>query len=191
MSGARGLMPTVLRQYAFQALYQLDASGRGASLETVAGWVREQAGVGEPEAERVMRVVTPAWQGRAEADKAITAISPQWPAHRLAAVDRAILRVGYFQLQSAKDAGECKAIVSGCVSLAREYSTEKSPQFVNALLDRMAKGKMGGGEAAGGADAAAADEPLPAAPDAGEEGGAGGGGEGGGGGGGDGGGDGD
>lgn len=61
-------------------------------------------------------------------------LSPEWPLRRLPAVDRAILRVGTWELFHNPDVPPRVAVVEG-VELASEYSTDVAPPYINAVLD--------------------------------------------------------
>ena len=66
--------------------------------------------------------------------------SQGWPVARMPAVDRAILRIGAFEVLYAVDLPEAVAI-SEAVALATALSTDDSPKFVNGLLGRLAQVK--------------------------------------------------
>lgn len=72
-----------------------------------------------------------------ETDRITTQLAPTWPPHRQAATDRAILRLGRSEMLGGRTPP--KWVVHHCVNLAKRYSTEKSPAFVNALLDKILK----------------------------------------------------
>ncbi|MFD5867016.1 transcription antitermination factor NusB [Corynebacterium sp. NPDC060344] len=61
-------------------------------------------------------------------------LAPEWPMRRLPAVDRAILRVGTWELFHNPDVPPRVAVVEG-VELASEYSTDVAPPYINAVLD--------------------------------------------------------
>ncbi|AKT51710.1 transcription antitermination factor NusB [Arsenicicoccus sp. oral taxon 190] len=69
-------------------------------------------------------------------DEALTTYAQGWTLDRMPAVDRAILRIGAFELLYGDDVPEGVAIAEA-VSLARELSTDESPGFVNGLLGRL------------------------------------------------------
>lgn len=69
----------------------------------------------------------------------LTTYSQGWTLERMPAVDRAILRIGAYEVLFA-DVPEGVAI-SEAVSLATELSTDDSPKFVNGLLARLAEVK--------------------------------------------------
>jgi N utilization substance protein B len=54
-------------------------------------------------------------------------------------VDRNILRLGLFELESDRDTAT-PVVVSEAVRLAQLYSTEKSGAFINGVLATLAKG---------------------------------------------------
>ncbi len=66
--------------------------------------------------------------------------SQGWPVDRMPAVDRAILRIGAFEVLYAEEVPEAVAI-SEAVALATALSTDDSPKFVNGLLGRLAQVK--------------------------------------------------
>jgi methylenetetrahydrofolate dehydrogenase (NADP+)/methenyltetrahydrofolate cyclohydrolase len=70
-------------------------------------------------------------------DRVLDAISPEWKVARMAAVDRAILRLAAWELMHAPDVPPAVA-VDEAVRLAKGYSTEDSARFVNGLLGTLA-----------------------------------------------------
>lgn len=129
-----------VRRLAFAAMFQLDARN-GADVNSV----RDGLAADDPRPEdlaEAMKITLAAWSDRHEADAAMTRLAPAWPAHRQAAVDRSILRLGHYELTKGKEpAGQNppRVVINDMVALAKEYSTEKSPAFVNALLDKVLK----------------------------------------------------
>jgi len=59
-----------------------------------------------------------------------------WTVARMPAVDRALLRLGTWEVLWNDDVPDAVA-VDEAVSLARELSTDESPAFVNGLLGRI------------------------------------------------------
>lgn len=66
--------------------------------------------------------------------------SQGWSLDRMPAVDRAILRVGAFEVLYGAEVPEAVAI-SEAVALATDLSTDESPKFINGLLGRLAQVK--------------------------------------------------
>lgn len=72
-----------------------------------------------------------------ELDALIEGVSHRWKLVRMPAVDRALLRLGTFELAHRPDV-PAGAIISEAVELATEYSTDSSSRFVNGILARLA-----------------------------------------------------
>ena len=75
---------------------------------------------------------------RPELDEVIGRFSRDWPLERMPALDRALLRMGLYELLHRPDA-PTGAVISEAVELAKRYSTEESSRFVNGMLARMAE----------------------------------------------------
>ena len=73
---------------------------------------------------------------RPDIDDAITTYAHGWSLERMPAVDRAILRLGAFEVLYSTDVPGPVAI-SEAVSLAKDLSTDDSPTFVNGVLGRL------------------------------------------------------
>jgi N utilization substance protein B len=73
-------------------------------------------------------------------DELLTTYSQGWTLQRMPAVDRAILRLGAYEILFSADVPEPVA-VSEWVGLATELSTDDSPRFVNGLLGRLVEVK--------------------------------------------------
>ncbi len=66
--------------------------------------------------------------------------SQGWTVERMPSVDRAILRLGAYEVLYSQDVPEGVAIAEA-VELAKTLSTDESPKFVNGLLARLAEVK--------------------------------------------------
>ena len=69
-------------------------------------------------------------------DAIIAATLDNWDLTRLAAIDRAILRVAAYEIVRTKETPPA-AIINDAIELAKKYSTDKSGPFVNGILDRI------------------------------------------------------
>ncbi len=72
----------------------------------------------------------------ARIDELLAAHSHGWTIDRMPAVDRALLRIGVWELLFNDEVPDAVA-VDEAVDLARELSTDESPTFVNGLLGRL------------------------------------------------------
>jgi N utilization substance protein B len=75
-------------------------------------------------------------QHRDRIDELIGTYAVGWSLDRMPAVDRAVLRIGVFEVLWSDEVPDAVA-VDEAVSLARSLSTDDSPAFVNGLLGRI------------------------------------------------------
>ncbi|MET3772024.1 transcription antitermination factor NusB [Arthrobacter nitrophenolicus] len=73
---------------------------------------------------------------QAAIDEFLETYSQGWSLERMPSVDRAILRIGTWELLYNDDVPDGVA-VSEAVALAKTLSTDESPQFINGLLGRL------------------------------------------------------
>ena len=74
----------------------------------------------------------------AELDTWISDYAKDWTIERMPALDRALLRMGIFELLHRLDV-PTGAIISEAVELAQRFSTDESSRFVNGMLARIAE----------------------------------------------------
>jgi transcription antitermination factor NusB len=67
-----------------------------------------------------------------------------WTVERMASLDRALLRLGTYELAFEPDQPE-GIVLSEAVALAKRYSTDESPKFVNGVLAAVNDDVRGGG----------------------------------------------
>jgi N utilization substance protein B len=68
-----------------------------------------------------------------ELDATLQPIAPEWPIDQIARMDRAILRIGLYELESEKDVPP-KVVINEAVELAKAFGGENSSKFVNGVL---------------------------------------------------------
>jgi transcription antitermination protein NusB len=77
---------------------------------------------------------------RAEADEIIKKHAQNWDLHRMAAVDRNILRLAIYEMLYREDIPPVVSI-NEAVDIAKKFSTQDSGRFVNGILDKV-KGEL-------------------------------------------------
>ena len=77
---------------------------------------------------------------RDEADEVIKKHANNWELHRIAAVDRNILRLAIFEMLHRDDIPPVVSI-NEAVDIAKKFSTQDSGKFVNGILDKV-KGEL-------------------------------------------------
>jgi N utilization substance protein B len=123
------------RRLAMQLLYQIDLRGE-ADLEAIR--LSLEDGIDPPEvAADAFRLARDAWEEHAQADAMTTELAPTWPTPRQPPVDRAILRLAYYEIVSGH--APPKVVINEAVELSKEYCSQQSPPFINGVLDKIAK----------------------------------------------------
>jgi N utilization substance protein B len=78
------------------------------------------------------------WEYQRACDDMISGAAVRWKLSRLSHVDRGILRLAVYQLKYCTDI-PCKVVINEAIELAKKFSTEQSPRFVNGVLDAVLK----------------------------------------------------
>jgi N utilization substance protein B len=135
---------TQARELAMQALCQLDIQGNEA-LVWMGRFFREQC-----EDAMVVQLAEQwtkgAWENVRRCDEYIEGAAAQWKLSRMSQVDRNVLRLSVYQLGFCPDIPG-KVIINEAIEIARKYSTEQSPRFINGVLDAILKLLRPGGAA--------------------------------------------
>ena len=119
-----------------QALYQLDVQGEDA-FEFLVPFFRES------DTDDYVRNLASewskgAWDNLKQCDELIASSTIKWHFTRLSPVDKSILRLSVYQLKFCTDIPP-KVVINEAIELAKKYSTDKSPAFVNGVLDAVLK----------------------------------------------------
>jgi N utilization substance protein B len=123
------------RKRAVDLLFEADA--RGIDPVTL---LAERVGSPEvpPINDYTVRLVEGVSEHRERIDDLIAQHAEGWTLQRMPAVDRAVLRLGLYELLFADDVPDAVAI-DEAVELAKTLSTDESPRFVNGVLGRVLK----------------------------------------------------
>ena len=71
-----------------------------------------------------------------EIDALLSKYAEHWELHRMAAVDRNILRFSTYELLYLEEIPP-KVVINEAVNIAKKYSEEQSGKFVNGILDKI------------------------------------------------------
>ncbi|HXF73316.1 MAG TPA: transcription antitermination factor NusB [Actinomycetota bacterium] len=121
------------RRVALEVLFQADLTGRDPR-EVLA----DRRGAGEDVPRFAAELVEGVATHLGELDALLEGHAEGWPVRRMAAVDRAILRLACYELLHRPDV-PVGAAIDEAVEAAKELSTEDSGRFVNGVLGRIAR----------------------------------------------------
>ena len=141
------------REAAVQFLYQFDVNRRPVDELLLAFW-KLRSGPGKAEASPKTRTFTEelvkgVTAHLPEIDALITKFTANYDIHRIAVVDRNILRVGIYEMLHCDDVPPVVAI-NEAIEVAKKFGSEESGRFVNGILDRMRGESSRVARAAGG-----------------------------------------
>jgi N utilization substance protein B len=122
----------IIREKVVQALYAHELSGD--PLEHVNACILIGLAGNKPAHEFARNLVEATVAHSAEIDKIIRARVANWDFKRIAILDRLILRMGICELLYFREIPP-KVTMNEAIELAKLFSTERSGQFVNGVLD--------------------------------------------------------
>jgi N utilization substance protein B len=124
------------RELTMQALCQLDV--QGDDVKALLGrFFREQTD-DDLTLQLAEQWTQGAWQLVEECDRVIGRAAIRWRLSRLSHVDRAILRMAVYQLCYCRDI-PCKVVINEAIEIAKKYSSQQAPRFINGVLDAVLK----------------------------------------------------
>lgn len=124
------------RQFALQALYQMDVGKNSAEpairhvLEAV------QPPLADSDFGYVTQLVNGTQQSMPEVDELLASRVEGWQLDRLARVDLNVLRLAVYELLHERDV-DMPTIVNEAVELAKDFGSDESGKFVNGVLARI------------------------------------------------------
>ncbi len=126
------------RQEALRILFQFDATKD--SIDEIINYYWENiSGVKNKEVKSYAEtLVRGTIEHLNEIDEKIKRVSKNWKLERMFMVDRNILRLALYELLYRDDVPPPVSI-NEAIEISKLYGTEKSPKFINGILDTIAK----------------------------------------------------
>jgi N utilization substance protein B len=141
------------RRDALFLLYQREVTTRPLADLVDGHRLRE----GYPPDDFTVAVVSGVMERQSELDAVLAAHSTNWPLERLAPLERSVLRLALFEIESGLTPPE--VAIDEAVRLTRRYATDEAGALVNGILGAIARERLGGaapgGPVEGKADAQA------------------------------------
>lgn len=123
------------REYAMQMLFQSEMSPQDTQKLEAKFWKSAKA------ADTTREFANALFEGAAKEvaglDEVIAKHAENWRLERLAAIDRAILRLGIYELRQGET--PARIVINESVELAKKFSSEDASAFVNGVLDTVRK----------------------------------------------------
>ncbi|MCQ2978815.1 MAG: transcription antitermination factor NusB [Clostridia bacterium] len=127
-----------VRSHSFRILFQLKFFKVPQVLEKIdLYWNTQEVEEGKAR-DDIMEFVSGVTQNLDEIDKTINNFMKGWKTTRIPSADLAILRIAVYEMLYTDLS--IKIIANEAVELAKTYSTDDSPSFVNAIIGQIHKG---------------------------------------------------
>ncbi len=120
-----------------QSLFEWDFYGKKPGmLEAIVERNKEEFGPGlEDEHPFIKRLVEGTIERLATIDEIIEKAAPEWPIEQITSVDRAVLRLGLYELLfGSHEEVPPKVAINEAIELAKSFGGESSGRFVNGVL---------------------------------------------------------
>lgn len=124
------------REYALHALYMYDTVSTPMDILLSLTWVDDD--IPSDVEEFFEKIVKGTINHIADIDTQIKKHCKNWSLERIAAVDRAILRISVYSLMYLKDVDPVISINEG-IELGKKFGGEGSGHFINGVLDAVHK----------------------------------------------------
>jgi N utilization substance protein B len=123
------------REFALQMLFEWDMTRQEPTRVEKLFWKSA------PAADQTRKFANQLLEGavaQAESnDQLVSRLSENWKLDRLATVDRNILRLAIYELRAGT--APVKVVIDEALELAKKFSSEGAPAFLNGVLDAAAK----------------------------------------------------
>ena len=126
-----------LRKNVFYAVFQLYFAGEEEQEDVLRVFFKEYD-FDEDSRKIIEDEVNGIMEKSEDLDSEIEINSKGWKVSRMSKVDRAILRVALYEMKYMDDIAVGVAI-NEAVELAKKYSTDESPSFINGILGKIAR----------------------------------------------------
>ena len=128
------------REAALLTLFQLEFGADEASAENVSDLaVGEVEGIKENDLPYAHSLVQGTCAHLAEIDAEIERLAKEWKLHRMAAVDRNLIRMAYYEMRYQEERIDPPVAINEAVELAKKYGSDDARRYVNGILAAMQK----------------------------------------------------
>ena len=124
------------REYALQMLYAMDLTGYQPD-QVFAGFYALQD-LNRDAFYYARRLVDGVHSHLEEIDTALTRFAENWKIHRMAAVDRNLLRLGLYELMYVTEI-PFPIVINEALEIVKEFGDQEGTQFLNGILDAARK----------------------------------------------------
>jgi len=126
---------TRARSLALQVLYEIDIANHPPA--DVFRERLEEMPMQDDLAEFARKIIFGVLPLEQNLDQLISKYAPEWPLDQIAAIDRNILRIAFWEFAVQRET-PIKVAINEAVELAKLYGSDSAPRFVNGVLGALA-----------------------------------------------------
>ncbi|MBI5952967.1 MAG: transcription antitermination factor NusB [Chloroflexi bacterium] len=128
---------TRARSIALQVLYETDIASNHLPGDVLKLRL-EETPLSDDLAEFSRQIVAGVLPLTHELDQLISKYAPEWPLDQIAAIDRNILRIAFWEFAVYRET-PVKVAINEAVELAKQYGSDSAPRFINGVLGTLAE----------------------------------------------------
>lgn len=140
MEKGLGMVRRELREHIFKMLFQIEFYEKGELPEHLALYFENMPEASEKDRTYIERKFEAVLERTPEIDKLLNEKTVGWKTARMNKVDLTLLRLAIYEMKWDEDVPEGVAI-NEAVELAKKFSGEDGPSFVNGVLAKMTEKK--------------------------------------------------
>ncbi len=134
MASNRHLGRIVALQTLYEYEFRVQANDPSVDVDEVLTRNLERYETAIDDTDFVKDLVAGVVQEQAGLDAKIQPIAPEWPIEQISRIDRAVLRLGLYELLFRGDKVPPKVAINEAVELAKAFGSDNSSKFINGVL---------------------------------------------------------
>lgn len=127
-----------LRQHIFKMLFLIEFNGKDEMPEQIELYLDKIEELSDEDREYIVKKHAAIVEKVEEIDEILNTNTTGWKTTRMNKVDLTILRLAVYEIQWDEDVPAGVAI-NEAVELAKKYSSEEGPSFINGVLGKIAR----------------------------------------------------
>lgn len=139
MASNRHLGRIIALQTLYEEEFRREAADKQLDLEEILTRNIDRYASTVEDKDFIRKLVYGVSQAQDKLDDQLQPVAPEWPIAQIARIDRTILRMGLYELQSENDVPP-KVVINEAVELAKAFGGENSSRFINGVLGTLLKG---------------------------------------------------
>ena len=124
-----------VRRNAFTLLFQLGFTDNEEEAKRIF-FEEAEMELTQSEKDFILKTVMGVRENTEKIDEFINSVAKKWDTKRMANVDLAILRLAVYELKFDTES-PASVVINEAVELAKEYSSDGSPAFINGILGKL------------------------------------------------------